>query len=351
MNVTLTNTAMASCSCGTRHCGSRSPRSRCSLQLQLLGRKPLTKLSIELIPLGADDVIRFDIDAGASIGQLCAEFKNAAFDKFKSHDFFDLHKYGAIIDIRPGSTSRIFKLSDVDHEFMNNDDIPQDQCIYTGRPLQFQLLRLKHSWTNPSNRSAKVMKTWCSSSLQEIIETCKEVKHEFPTIAGLEHIHRHVGELPWHAIAMQIANNIDRRGELLDSAQAIMDYATLRTYTKLWTSECQFVKKVISWEVFKHESAAKDMILLSTPGGYLADFMFMLVSIERKKLKRTCTWATVFNCVYEELGRVLEIHHPVYCRANNIGNTMQVLMWLAYEQQKYTFIISIIHHAANLQWI
>ena len=138
MNVTMTNTAMASRSCGTRHCRSRSPRSRCSHQLQLLHMKPLTKLSIELIPLGADDVIRFDIDAGASIGQLCAEFKNAAFDRFKSHDFVDLHKYGAIIDIRPGSTSRIFKLSDVDHEFVNTDDIPQDQCIYIGHAANLQ---------------------------------------------------------------------------------------------------------------------------------------------------------------------------------------------------------------------
>ena len=59
--------------------------------------QPLRKVSIELIPLGSDDVSRFEIDAGSNIVQLCIEFKNAAFDKFKAHDFFDSHQYGAIV--------------------------------------------------------------------------------------------------------------------------------------------------------------------------------------------------------------------------------------------------------------
>ena len=78
--------------------------------------------------------------------------------------------------------------------------------------------------------------------------------------------------------------------------------------------------------------------------------MSMLVSIERKKLKSTCRWVTIPNSVYMYLATVMEIRHPVYCGSNNVGNTMECLMWFAYEQKRYEFIISIIHHAANLQW-
>ena len=76
----------------------------------------------------------------------------------------------------------------------------------------------------------------------------------------------------------------------------------------------------------------------------------MLVSIERQKLKSTCRWATLPNSVYVYLATVMEIRHAVHDSESNVGNTMESLIWVAYEQKKYKFIISIIHHAANLLW-
>ena len=350
MHATDAEAAMVSAhSHGTCRCRSRSRSARCSNRLQPSDTQPSRQVSVELIQLGSHNVICFDIDAGASIGQLCVAFKNAAFDKFTSNDLFESHEYGAIVLINPGSTPRMFKLSDIDHEFMNTDEIRQAQCMHNDRPLQFQLLRLKHSWTNPSTARISDLPE-PSISLQGIIERFKDMKHELPELVRLAEVQRLASEFPWDAIAMDIANNIDRRGALLDSAQAIMDVDRLRTYTNVWMSQCQFVKKLISWEAFTSDSAAKDMQVLSTPGGYLADYMFMLVSIERMKLKSACRWATVSNSVYVYLASVMEIRHPAYCGANNVGNTMEALIWLAYEQKKYKFIISVIHHAANLQW-
>ena len=129
-----------------------------------------------------------------------------------------------------------------------------------------------------------------------------------------------------------------------------MDMTTLRTFIQEWKNESDVVKKLLHWELFKESDApAKNVAVLSRPGAYLADFMFTLVSIERQNITDKFKNSVICNGVYKEMATSLDIHHSVYSNANNVGNIMESLFWLAYEQQKYGFIISVVHHAADLQ--
>ena len=301
---------------------------------------------IELIQAGSEQSIQCEVARNATIGDVVASFKKAAFDKFNSNDLFNSYTNGAVALIIPGSSPQIFKLSHVDAEVMKTQERGDVGSIKT---LRFQLLRHSKSWVIPWNGTTF---PWAEpiSYLPDIMMAIATVKHEFPKLVMYNRVHVRVRELPWIRIAMEIANNVHRTSVLLSSAQAIMEKPLLQYYLQAWMNENDVVRRIISWNLFRTEDVAKKMAMLSTPGGYLASLMLSFVSIERKRSKPSCNMYGIYNDVYVQLATDLKIHYPVHVQRHHIGNAMESLLWYAYEQDRYEFIISVIHHAADLQW-
>ena len=105
---------------------------------------------IELFRLGSDDVSRSVINRNATLGQLSAKLDAAALEKYDSNERAHSYRNAAIVLISPGSMARVFKLSEVDTEFMTNRDVHACLLRHRNEPLRFQLLRLKSpAWTMP----------------------------------------------------------------------------------------------------------------------------------------------------------------------------------------------------------
>ena len=76
-------------------------------------RQRAVGVRIELRPLGAEHIFRFEVDPDASVGQIVAKFKTVAFAMFGSHDFGASYKHGTIVFINEASASpQRFDLSD-----------------------------------------------------------------------------------------------------------------------------------------------------------------------------------------------------------------------------------------------
>ena len=74
------------------------------------------------------------------------------------------------------------------------------------------------------------------------------------------------------------------------------------------------------------------------------------MAIEREKISNKSQYVAVKNETYVQLADKLGIKHAHYSSANNTGNVMESLCWLAYEQNKYDFILSIVKFAVDLEY-
>ena len=78
--------------------------------------------------------------------------------------------------------------------------------------------------------------------------------------------------------------------------------------------------------------------------------MFTLLAIEREKISNKSQYVAVKNETYVQLADKLGIRHAHYSSPNNTGNVMESLFWLAYEQGRYDFILSIIKIATDIEY-
>ena len=74
------------------------------------------------------------------------------------------------------------------------------------------------------------------------------------------------------------------------------------------------------------------------------------MAIERNAISQKSQYVAIKNPTYVQLADELGIRDTVYSSANNTGNVMESLCWLAYEQKKYNFILSIVKFAADFEY-
>ena len=70
----------------------------------------------------------------------------------------------------------------------------------------------------------------------------------------------------------------------------------------------------------------------------------MLMIIEEDKARPNVTLKVVPNSVYAVLATKLQINDLTSKSDNNIGNALEWLMWAAYEEGKFHFLISFLIH-------
>lgn len=74
------------------------------------------------------------------------------------------------------------------------------------------------------------------------------------------------------------------------------------------------------------------------------------MAIERGTISKKSQYVAITNTTYVQLAEDLHIKHTFYASANSTGYVMESLCWLAYEQKKYKFILSVVKFAADLEF-
>ena len=107
-----------------------------------------------------------------------------------------------------------------------------------------------------------------ASSLRQAFNTFKNIEHEVPRLRDYAQQFGRLNEMPWMAIAREIADGVNRRDEHLESANDMMGVEQLREYVDRWRTECKTVDRLISWELFPAQSGPKILKEFSRPGAY-----------------------------------------------------------------------------------
>jgi len=177
----------------------------------------------------------------------------------------------------------------------------------------------------------------------------KNIKDEGPMLQKYAQEICKLNEMPWMDIARKIADGINRKDERLDSGDNMMSIEELRVYIEDWRTDCQTVDNLIRWSLFETDEA-KTLAKCSRPGAHLADFMFTLLAIERRATSPESDYVAIKTGTYVNLADKLDIRNDYFGSANNISNLMECLVWFAYEQKRYHFIMTVVKLAIDLEY-
>ena len=129
----------------------------------------------------------------------------------------------------------------------------------------------------------------------------------------------------------------------------MMSIEELRAYIEDWRTDCQTVGNLIRWSLFETDET-KTLAKCSRPGAFLADFMFTLLAIERRATSPESDYVAIKTGTYVNLADKLDIRNDYFRSASNTSNLMQCLVWFAYEQKRYHFIMTVVKLAMDLEY-
>ena len=112
------------------------------------------------------------------------------------------------------------------------------------------------------------------NSLGRAFDTFKKIELEVPRLQeyAQQVESKKLRDMPWMAIAREIANGVNRQDARLESAHDMMSIGQLREYVKEWRKKCESVDKLIKWSLFPHDGP-KTLAEFSRPGAYEQSFL------------------------------------------------------------------------------
>ena len=125
------------------------------------------------------------------------------------------------------------------------------------------------AWETSWTRSPK---TWVDypDSLRNAFETFKIIEDEVPRLReyAQQVESKKLRDMPWMAIAREIADGVNRQDARLESADDMMSIGQLRKYVEDWRKKCVSVDNLIKWQLFPTDNASKILAEFSRPGAY-----------------------------------------------------------------------------------
>ena len=117
--------------------------------------------------------------------------------------------------------------------------------------------------------------TWVdyANSLGQAFDTFKKIEHEVPRLREYAQQVNKLRDMPWMAIAREIANGVNRQDARLESADDMMSIGQLRKYVEDWRKKCVSVDNLIKWQLFPTDNASKILAEFSRPGAYEQPFL------------------------------------------------------------------------------
>jgi len=113
------------------------------------------------------------------------------------------------------------------------------------------------------------------NSLGQAFDTFKKIEHEVPRLReyAQQVESKKVRDMPWMAIAREIADGVNRQDARLESADDMMSIGELRKYVEDCRKKCVSVDKLINLRLFPHNGAIKTLAEFSRLGAYDQPFL------------------------------------------------------------------------------
>ncbi len=125
-------------------------------------------------------------------------------------------------------------------------------------------------------------------------------------------------------------------------AASLDTLAALRKFLEDWADSSARVRSIVNWEY-----SAKALCEKSRPGAFLCDCM-VTEAMVRKGGRKNVHYHVAHNDTFQTIAQSLRMTKSM--NANNAGNVLEALCWVAFEEGKPLWTVALAWHAVRLQW-
>ena len=179
-----------------------------------------------------------------------------------------------------------------------------------------------------------------AAPLMQVLATRRETLREIPWRGILEHV------LTTAASRMGIPFDAPKLLSAVVEAAGMSSLEHLTSYLHDWRATSERVQAVLDWQ-----TSPKEMCERSRPGAFLADCMITELKVREQGSRSSVHYHVVGNGEYQAMGHEMGIvnHEIGNSSANNVGNQLECLCWVALEEDRPEWIIALVWHARRLQ--
>ena len=198
--------------------------------------------------------------------------------------------------------------------------------------------------------------TTCPSKWKDSPQICATHRHAAPRMQAFATTLTTLREIPWRRILEHLLTTAATRMDIPFDApkllSAVVEAAGMSTlddltsYLHEWRAVSERVRAVLDWQI-----SAKEMCERNRPGAWLADCMITELKVREQGLRSSVHYHAVGNPEYQIIGQEMGIAQEcgTNSSANNVGNQLECLCWVAFEEDRPEWIIALVWHAHQLE--
>ena len=198
--------------------------------------------------------------------------------------------------------------------------------------------------------------TTCPSKWKDSAQIYATHLHAAPRMQAFATTRTTLRDIPWRRILEHLLTTAATRMDISFDApkllSAVVEAAGMSTLEDLasylhdWRAVSERVQAVLDWQI-----SAKEMCERSRPGAYLADCMITELKVREQGSRSSVQYHAVGNGEYQIIGHEMGIAQECATNssANNVGNQLECLCWVAFEEDRPEWIIALVWHALQLE--
>ena len=177
-----------------------------------------------------------------------------------------------------------------------------------------------------------------AAPLMQLLAASRTTLREIPWRGILEHV------LTTGATYMSIPFDTPDLMSVIVETAGIATLEHLALYLRDWRASSVRVQAVLDWHF-----SPKEMCERSRTGAFLADCMITELKVREHGARASVLYHVVGNGAYKAIGHEMGIVQHGNSSANNVGNQLECLCWVAFEENRPLWIIALVWHALQLE--
>ena len=198
--------------------------------------------------------------------------------------------------------------------------------------------------------------TTCPSKWRDSSQICATHRHAAPRMQAFATTRILLREIPWRRILEHLLTTAATRMNIPFDApkllSAVVEAAGMSTLEDLasylhdWRAVSERVRAVLDWQISPQEMCERNR-----PGAWLADCMITELKVREQGSRSSVHYEAVGNVEYKIIAHKIGIAQECATNssANNVGNQLECLCWVAFEEDRPEWIIALVWHALRLE--
>ena len=155
-------------------------------------------------------------------------------------------------------------------------------------------------------------------------------------------------DVPWRPILEEVfsvvcAKSGTEKVTEVAASLGLHDVSELKRYLENWRQQNAVVEGVLTWRRY----TAKEMCEASRPGAWLTDVVYTAMLVAQGSARFNVRFIPAPNDAYVRLADNLGVKGDMNNSPNNLGNVLEFLTWLAFEEKRFDWIAAVGAHLAG----